>query len=196
MNKQTFCELWNHSAKKWISDGVISVENSKTEIKSLCYLVDGVESKIYNNYETIKRIVKDYYFKESDDITINRYKRAAVIVQAVLLTNPLRYKLPELKGIDYYLLKQRLAFYVAVKSIIYSYEEVNIPGSNVFDFGKLDANLREGEDDFLTSVYKDLFYAELYNNYNVLTMANIFGLLTETSSVLPNYNLKGTQKTN
>lgn len=190
MNRQTFSKLWAFSAKKWYDEGFITVDNCKTSIKSLCTLVDGIDHEIHRNYEIIKRTVKEWYFKDSVGITINRYKRAAVIVQAVFLAEPLRYKLPELGEIDYFFLKQRLAFYVALISIVYSYDGVDLSKGELFNFERLDANLRGGEDDFLSSIYKDIFFAELYNNYNILTMANVFGMLTETSSVLPKYNLK------
>lgn len=190
MNKQTFSNLWAYSAEKWLDEGFITIDSSKTDIKSLCSLVEGIDDKIHKNYEIIKSTVKDYYFKDSVGITISRYKRAAVIVQAIFLTKPLHYKVPGLDEIDYFLLKQRLAFYVAIMSIVYSYEEIELSEEKIYNFEKLDANLREGEDDFLNSIYKDIFYAELYNNYNILTMANVFGILTETSSILPKYNLK------
>ena len=84
-------------------------------------------------------------------------------------------------------LKQRLAFYIAIGSIVqdYSEEDVSSLGKPHFDFedlGKCD--IIDDEDTFLLSVYKDLFFSEVYENYNILTMANVFGLLTERASNL------------
>ena len=84
-------------------------------------------------------------------------------------------------------MKQRLAFYVAIGSIIqdYSEEAVNALSKPYFDFENLGKrDIIDNEDTFLLSVYKDLFFAEVYQNYNVLTMANVFGLLTERASKL------------
>ena len=93
-------------------------------------------------------------------------------------------------------MKQRLAFYIGIGSIVQGFPEDAVkrvcaePGK-LFDFDTLDVNWSHTDqeiplekDDFLTSVYKDLFFSELYGNYNILTMANVFGLLTERASKL------------
>ena len=180
--------MWQFSAVVW-HDSAIICGNNSINVSDLCDLKDGIEDEIYSKYETIKRIVKETYFLDSKEKKINRYKRAAVIVQAIIMSSPLKYKDEELAQVDYFFLKQRLAFYVGIYSIIVSYEGMSKNKELIYDFGKLDQNLSPEEDDFLTSVYKDLMFAEQYGNYNILTMANVFGLLTETSSILPKYDI-------
>lgn len=93
-------------------------------------------------------------------------------------------------AIDPYYLKQRLAFYVAVSSILQEYKKDEIQkkldeGKKLFDAPRRsDIEKEAGVDSFFEGVYKDMFFAEVYHNYNVLTMANVFLLLTERASFL------------
>ena len=142
-----------------------------------------------------------------DELHLNRYKRAAVLTYAVLLVDPIVIDIKDknaklikemkeeederLKEFDLFYLKQRLAFYLSLGSILQDFPEDDIlqviqSGKTVFQFEELGkGELLAGEDDFQMSLYKDLFFSEYYGNYNVLTMANVYGLLTERCSELP-----------
>lgn len=181
MTKEKFVELWDGAAKEWLDDEFIDKTSGKPlKPSALCSIKKDACDRIYKNYTQVKDIVKNLYFKDKD-IRINRYKRAAVIIYAVIAgENPLEYKDKKSEP-DKYFLKQRFAFFLALTSIIQDYE---IESKPIFCFSALGENRKAGEDDFLLSVYKDIFYSEIYNNYNVLTMANIFGLLVERASTL------------
>lgn len=120
----------------------------------------------------------------------------------MILANPLEYKMPTSERFDHVsnFLKQRFAFYFALSSIILDYKQEYIAelidkSGHVFEFDALgDVNDSDCDDTFLESVYKDMFFSELYQNYNILTMANVFGLLVERASHLKKSGLVSASK--
>lgn len=186
MTQETFHDFWGKWSVKWYASSIV-LNGIKTPIASLCELKQDYDRILNERYQRIKRIVKDCYFKDPNKL-LNRYKRAAVVAYAINEASPLHYKDSTIKDdLDPIFLKQRLAFFVALGSILqdYSEDDVNKLSPPYFDFESLGKqDIIDGEDDFLQSIYKDLFYADVYENYNVLTMANVFGLLTERASKL------------
>lgn len=192
-----FVEFWSSHIEKWYSDTVITVDEIDVPVNTLCCLKEDYTETVFKKYEAIKNIVKESYFKniKHDDkrsCHLSRYKRASVLTYAIIKCTPIKYINEQAQPwLDPYFLKQRLAFYMAISSIIQDcpkefveeYKSKNIP---LYDFKSLGANECDAEcdDDFLMSVYKDLLYSEIYDNFNVLTMANVYGLLTERASVL------------
>lgn len=183
MTEQKFIELWDGAVAHWLENEFYDKAScQKLKIKNLCSIKPTACHRIYNNYSNIKELVKKLYFKDKT-IRISRYKRAAVIVYATIAgEDPLEYT-DKKTPVDNYFLKQRFAFFLALTSIIQDYEVEIKP---IFCFPELGKTKKDDEDDFLLSVYKDLFYSEIYKNYNVLTMANIFGLIVERASTLKN----------
>lgn len=181
MTREKFVEFWNGAVAEWLeSDLDDKASGKKLKINTLCSVKENVCHRIYKNYSQIKDVVKKLYFKDKD-IRISRFKRAAVIVYAIIAgEDPIEYK-DQKTPVDNFFLKQRFAFSLALTSIIQDYEVETKP---IFCFSDLGKTKKADEDDFLLSVYKDLFYSEIYKNYNVLTMANIFGLLVERASTL------------
>ena len=182
MKYEKFEVFWNGSIEKWLNNTIaLDGVSNPSKISDLCAVKDTACARIYLNYTKLKELVKFTYFKDKDK-KLSRYKRAAVLVYAIIQgEDPLSYKYKKKKA-DSYFLKQRLAFHIALSSIIQDFKVDNLENT-IFFFSEL-GNADVGEDDFLTSVYKDLLYAEIYKNYNVLTMANVFGLLTERASIL------------
>lgn len=197
MKKETFNKLWNASFEFWMenADTQKSCDDEKVAVKSLCCFSKSAKEDVFTSYNHIKRIAKDIYFKNKSDsgefVHLNRYKRAAVLTYAVITANPLELTYDEGNHLlDIYFLKQRLAFFVGLQSIVQDFpqeqvkEKIKQTGA-VFSLEKLGSNeLLAGEDDFEMSIYKDLLFAELHHNYNILTMANVYGLLTEKASIL------------
>lgn len=183
MEQNTFNKFYNGAINVWLKSSFY-YQNEKYVISDLCKIKDDSCKRIYNNYIKTKNLVKNIYFKEPEK-KINRYKRAAVIVFAVISgDDPIEYSSPKDSKIpDKFFLKQRFAVYLALLSIVQDYN--TLVEKPTFYFSKLGTSL-EQEDDFLTSVYKDLFFSEHYGNYNVLTMANVFGLLVTLGSNLEN----------
>lgn len=190
MTEEKFVELWDGTVKEWVencfeirdSDGA----SQKVKFSQVCSVKKDACRRIYSNYLRIKALVKELYFKDKGKL-ISRYKRASVIIYAVIAgEDPLDYKGEETK-VEGLFLKQRFAFYLALTSIIQDYEIA--PDRPIFYFSQLGVPTKN-EDDFLTSVYKDIFFSEHYNNYNVLTMANMFGLLVERASTLKTLKVK------
>lgn len=198
MKKNKFVELWDNLTAEWFENTVIKVDGKVVPVRDLCSIRKNYAGRVHKNYELIKKVVKDSYFKNVDGdnletCRLSRYKRAAVLTYAIIKSTPLVYKNePKSLWIDPNFLKQRLAFYVAISSIIQdangeSILESEKKGESIFDFSSLgySFNCAECQDDsFLMSVYKDLLYSEIYDNFNVLTMANLYGLLTEKTSSL------------
>lgn len=199
MRKEKFREFWAEWVNSWYQTTTILTSDGKTHVRQLCRVKNDYSGIVFDTYDHIKAITKESYFKnkwnpdEPNRLHLSRYKRAAVLTYAVIKTEPLLYTASQNDcKIDIYFLKQRLAFYLALGSILQDYPKETIDaalykGETIFDFstlGKVD--YIEGDDDFLMSVYKDLLYAEVYDNYNILTMANVYGLLTERASILGN----------
>lgn len=186
MTSEKFIEFWNVWSENWYTltffDGQI-----ERKIGSICTIKMGAAEQIHKTYEAIKCIVKDSYFKETQK-KLSRYKRASVLTYAIIKSKPLNYNYNMKKKYDIYYLKQRLAFFMAIGSILQDYKEEDIASIEqpIFYFKELGiTELYEGDDDFLMSVYKDLFFSEIYHNFNVLSMANLYGLLVERASKLP-----------
>lgn len=186
MQQEQFKSFWENWANRWYTSNV-QVDGNPVPVADLCSLKKGYDCVLYQHYSLIKRVVKESYFKNTSK-KLSRYKRAAVIAYAINGASPIEYKNPSIKcDMDSYYLKQRLAFYVALGSIIQDYPKDDILKQNkpYFDFDDLGKkDIVDGEDDFLLSVYKDLFFSDIYENFNVLTMANVLGLLTERASRL------------
>lgn len=190
MTQETFNEFWEKWSAVWYNSATIEKNGTIVPVSELCAIKKNYAQVLCNRYLTIKSIVKDSYFRDKSK-KLSRYKRAAVIAYAINGASPLAYYNNDMPNdLDSDFLKQRLAFFVAIGSIIQDYPQALVQSlsenSSIFDFSSLGAlDVVDKEDDFLTSVYKDLFYSEIYENYNVLTMANVFGLLTERASILP-----------
>ena len=195
MKEKTFQSFWNKIVvEEWLNHSTVKDGENSIYVKDLCYLKDSAVSAVFELYEKNKVKAKNVYFKDmrgnNGHVYLSRYKRAAVLTYAVIQANPIELKTKKSDELlDKYFLKQRLAFFVGLQSIIQDYPEDEIckkkGEGSIFFFSSLGESEREEEeDDFLTSVYKDLLFSELYHNYNILTMANVFGLLTERASVL------------
>lgn len=132
-----------------------------------------------SNYSKIKDIVKKSYFSEpSEKHALNRYKRAAALIQAILLSQPLGNK-NNLQSWSQYLFTERFAYYMGISSILMDYDQQEIEPlhGNLFNYELVDRDIEEGNDIFLISIYKDLYFSTINNNYNILTMANVLGLV-------------------
>lgn len=187
MTEDVFKLFWEKSSKEWYEKAEFRVcdDAEKKHVKDYCEIKTEIGGLLYSRYTAIKELVKDVYFKDPEK-KLSRYKRAAVIAQVILLTDPLEYKDHTRSDLDPIFLKQRLAFCVALDSITQAYpsESVDALEKPLYQFDELDIDCHDEDDSFLLSVYKDMFFAELYENYNILTMANVFGLLTERVSKL------------
>lgn len=187
MTEAVFQLFWEKSSSEWYENAVFRIGTSREKhpVKDYCHIKTNIGGLLFSRYTSIKALIKDVYFKDPEK-KLSRYKRAAVIAQTILLTDPLVYNDPNLSELDPNFLKQRLAFSVAISSIVQAYplESIASLEKPLFHYEDLDNNCLEEDDSFLLSVYKDMFFAELYENYNVLTMANVFGLLTERVSKL------------
>ena len=199
MEREKFKSFWDSWSNAWIASN-ISWKGREVALSSLCTLKSDYGDALYDRYCLIKKTVKDSYFQDNKK-RLSRYKRAAVIAYTVNGAAPLTYLDKNIQN-DMHpaFLKQRLAFYAAIGSILqdYSEEAVKALPQPHFDFENLGkCDIVDDEDTFLLSVYKDLFFSEVYENYNVLTMANVFGLLTERASELsslePVADVQGTE---
>lgn len=191
MTLEKFEDFWKLWTEQWL-ESEIEIDEVKIKPSSLCSIKRDIAKEVWNNYNIIKRIVKDKYFAEKDKskIRLDKYKRAAVIVYAINSSSPLKYKRSktENRKVDGSLLKQRLAFYIAWASIVMEYDKTDVEslGEPVcINFPiRTDYENEMGADSFELGLYKGLFYAQLYNAYDVMSMANVFWLLVENASNL------------
>ena len=199
MTKEKFSALWTKWSEEWYTHAVCDVEGEYFPVSKFCTIREGILDELLEHYNEAKENVKDIYFYHEDN-RLNKFKRAAVLAYVISSATPLIYKKEEYEHCfgkkwseqpDRLFLKQRLAFYIALGSIIMEYDEKKVAAAEkpIFRFPNLtDVEKKQNEgghkvDDFLTSVYKDLFFAEMYHNRNVLTLANLFWALTENSSL-------------
>lgn len=191
MELKTFTDFWIKNSKEWYQNATArkaGAEEAPVPVRSLCTIKPDIAAALYDRYEKVKDFTKRIYFKNPTK-KLSCYKRAAIIAQAILLSDPLEYIELDVDQLDPYFLKQRLAFYMAITSILQLFSEEQITElakkdkrGEIYHLSDLGIGRQPDEDTFLMSVYKDMFYSELYGNYNILTMANVFGLLTERSS--------------
>lgn len=186
--------LWDEYSNDWLCNETVNINNETVSVATICSIKKGYDKILLKRYNRMKAIVKEAYFG-TDVKHVNRYKRAAILAYAISSAEPLEYKIPPAFGADDLYLKQRLAIQVALGSIVVDFPEdkvCELPNP-LFEFSDLGFLNNKGlsstqgdtqQDDFLLSLYKDLFFAEIHQNYNVLTMANVFGLLTEKCSKL------------
>ena len=207
MKKEKFETFWKLTVDEWYKNEevYINYHNQWEKVSEWCKIRNEIDENkavdyLYTKYNEVKFNTKKYYFKQMDNIEkedtetrLSRYKRAAVLTYTVLLANPLCQKDGEPLTVDPLFLKQRLAFFVALSSIIQDYDinkitkylkETGKPVFQLSSLGRSEGYDETNEDSFCLSLYKDLFFAEHYDNYNILTMANIYGLLTERCSCL------------
>ena len=202
MTIEKFMEFWDNWSPIWYNSARCCVVDNPHEIyhvKEKCRIPYTAATNVYSKYQKLKAATKGAYFalregEQPEAIKLSKYKRGAVLIEAVLESNCLEYYEQE-ENEDPYLLKERLAFYLGITSIIQSLAGGNInalvqptkenptPGS-IYKFDELDIEREQDADDFLQSVYKDLYFARMLGNYNVLTMANLLGVLTERASLL------------
>lgn len=211
MTIDTFRKLWNGHITKWL-DASIFVGDEEKKHSDLCNIKQTIAGqdtceRIHSIYESLKKKTKQYYFKPDVtdtkydenynsasiecDTKLSRYKRAAVMTYAILLADPLCNLDGTPLELDGLYLKQRLAFYIALETIIQDFDKEKIQAHKkqgpifLLDIlGKDELIEGKDEDSFCMSFYKDLFFAEHYDNFDVLAMANIYGLLTERCSFL------------
>ena len=185
MKREKFEALWNCYSDEWINNASFKDEyGEKKSVSDFCRIKYGYGAFLHKRYEIIKAEIKKAYFGKSDK-KLNRHKRAAVIVYAISSSDPLEYTAESEYRIDRYFLKQRLAFYVGLGAILQDYSKTSIEQiGTIFHFPALiEAEEKIGADDFLTGVYKDIFFSEIHYNYNVLTMANLFWLIENQSKL-------------
>ena len=194
MTEEKFVSFWNEWSSRWIGHAkCFHVDDISTLffVKDKCALKD-VASEAYSLYILCKDRTKDRYFdRKKKDPILSRYKRAALIAYVVLYSDCMDYVDSDNYSTDPFLLKERLAFHMAIGSIIQSFDQERVSslikkykGKPLFSYDDLEIDRGEHDDSFLQSVYKDMYFSRIYKNYNILTMANVFGLLTEKSSLL------------
>ncbi len=208
MKYPTFEIFWKECfINGWLKTTKILKQGILTSVDELCSFKETAINDVYKAYESVKETTKSLYFKnyneeDASSVHLNKYKRAAVLTCAVIKADPLIIKHDCISdGMDELFLKQNLAFNVGLQSILQEFPQEDLKKYKGFvgeffdfsnkaifnfsDLGRIDRN--PGDDDFLASVYKDLFFAEIHQNYNVLTMANIYGLLVERASIVGLY---------
>lgn len=100
---------------------------------------------------------------------------------SILKTNPLVYKIDiDNVGEDLMLLKQNFAFFFSVMTALQEYKEDIVEQKKVFKIlDNIHLTELEESDSLIMSIYKDMYFAEVCSNYNILSMTNVFWLLFE-----------------
>lgn len=187
MTKEKFHEFWKLS-KEWFNT-VGESEDLKAvgvDISKYCSLAEDCEDDIYEAYINVRQLVKELYFKDPSGKKLNKFKRASVIAYIINIYEPLNFSNDRQSYEDKYFLKQRLALYMALQSIIIEYPEELVSKLNkpIFQIRQQGKPIVNGDDDFYMSICKDMFFSVIFKNYNVLTMANLFESLVKGYSNL------------
>lgn len=179
---EKFERFWNLYSNEWIDNATLKENGSIHSVSEYCTIKPNCVHELYDTYCEIKRILKKRYYAGINPL-LNRYRRAAALAYAINEYAPLEY-LNKNESPEHKFLVQRLAFYIALSSIIIEYPQkaVETLQQQLFVFPKRDSYEEElNADDFLTSVYKDLYLAKEYKNFNVLTLSNVLWLIVANS---------------
>lgn len=169
-------------------------------------LRDNAEKSVHQSYEVIKAIVKERYFDplimtdDTSEHNISRYKRASVLSYAVLEVLPFQrsrgaYSAVAPSKSD--LFNEYFAFYLGLHSLLIDYPEETIDRlkkskhtRDLFVFPKHYDSVGESMSESITyadSVATEFQYARKFNNFNVLSVANMYYLLLHYCSYLEGY---------
>lgn len=194
MKRDHFNELWDYYVKMWLDSNI----DDGRKIDDLCIVQKDAREKVYENYLTIKEHCKNFYFltKSADDVKLNRFKRASVMTYSIIETSPLKVNNLPNGAVDNLFLKQRFAFYMGIITVLFDFKEEAIKNKDVFSkINKIgEDTLSGGNDPFVMSIYKDFLYAEQYRNFDILAIANVYGLIFEYVLGLTAKDLKDLKK--
>ena len=174
MKIEKFEQFWNLYSDEWLNNATLKDNGDIHHVSEYCIIKPDCVHELYDTYCEIKYILKKRYYAGINPL-LNRYRRAAALAYAVNEYAPLEYS-SKSEFPEYKFLVQRLAFYIALSSIIIEYpkEIVETIPQQLFVFPKRDLYEEKlNADDFLTSVYKDMYLAKEYRNFNVLTLSNV-----------------------
>ena len=195
MKRAKFLKFWSSSTKEWIKTAKYTdVTNSEHPVSEICNIKANYAGIMFHNYSEIKELVKQNYFKDDVHRSVSRYKRAAILMYTIIKSDPIVYK-KDFTDNNRYFLKQRLAVFIALNSILVDYDESDVKSAlkeakktdssaTVFGLKNIGKEKDVKQDSFYLSLLKDLEFAEIYNHFDVLAMANILGLITEYCSIL------------
>lgn len=207
MKISQFNRIWEASSKKWLDGVKCEIDGKVYKVSQFCTIKKNYGSTLHKRYEKSKRNAKDLYFY-SEDHLLNKYKRAAVLAYVISSASPIEYKTPEYRKLsdtipadaldgqdlqvipDCLFLRQSLGFFVGLESIVNEYPKDKVKKiQKIFHWPELtdDEKMAKSQgvliDDFLMSVYKDMYYAHVYRNKNILTLANLYWALTQASEL-------------
>lgn len=188
MKAKTFNQLWDNFFIDFLRSNESTIlhdayEAGRLSIKgNACCLV-------LDKYDKIKDVFKQNYFPNAKAFTLDRHKRAAILVYAFIEVRPITISaVSENDSIFLHLANELLAFYFGLHSMIIDYEKSAInrivsENNSVFfrfpetHYPKHKPIKHFEEKGYLASVCKDLLFAHQFRNYNILTMADKFFLL-------------------
>ena len=129
MTKRKFNEFWDKWTLAWMETDFY-YQGTFLSVSSLCEVDNRTKFSIYKAYMDIKQVVKDSYFynpvESNKEPTLNRYKRAAVLMYVICNYEPLKYHKDIHIPADPMMLKQRFAFYMATASILQDFRKEDI----------------------------------------------------------------------
>lgn len=201
MNKNQFHQLWAQGIK--FLDALSSSWMHEVYSKQAVILrSNNIEELVHTCYEGIKKEVKKNYFLANDDteIILNRYKRAAVLSYAILEMEPFienkHYK-AEIP-VKAELFNEYFAFYLGLHSLLIDYPKEELDSlfadaskKDIFHFPLLNNNTTNdiaptvsaqdsdyfSENSYVDSVAKEFQYCRVFNNFNLLSVADKYFLL-------------------
>lgn len=68
MRRDKFNEFWVKLAQEWYTTTTVEVENKHVPVAELCTFRDNCPQLVYENYEFIKTVTKEFYFKNLDNL--------------------------------------------------------------------------------------------------------------------------------
>lgn len=168
-NRESFNNLWklviNPEIKRYLKVSNVSK-------------IDNAEEKIWEAYEELNLSCKRDFMSSSVK-KLDRHKIAACYIYAIVKTQPLSMKTPELPENMVVTINEHLAITVGM-SILHAYMKDNT--TDICPDGLVFPNAKHGKyrDDFAL----ELYHTKKHNMYNILSLSNTLFLLEMYNSAL------------
>jgi|GEM_PF-2029000 len=188
MDKVVYERLWDQSIKPKI--------NRMLSEDDYIFFIDGqVKEKIWLTYEEYKNRVHTYM--HDPDGRIDRHKVASVMLYSIIINKPFEIKILPSKQVvpsSSLLANETLALNVAL-GIVWSFifEDANNKSDTIrleiFKDGFIFPECQH--DDYLTHVYKMLYYAKYNKYYDIFAFSNILFLIEAYTELKRKIDLVG-----
>lgn len=187
MDITTYERIWEKSIKPKI-DRMLSSDDD------IIFNEVQIKEKIWLTYEECKNRVHTYM--QNPDGRIDRHKVAAVMLYSIIENKPFDVKLPAKREVNSkaYMANETLGFNTALAIVLsFILEEANSKSDHkkIEIFGNGFVFPKCQHDDYVTNIYKMLYYAKHNNRYDIFAFAHILFLIEAYTEFVRKTELAG-----